>query len=141
MFRLEGTQYQKRAASQQQTSWRSQFEKQAKEDHVKVLLASAARGNEGGCRERFQQTDVTVYASFLAEDPDSGRREYFISRTTLLDVTDIVVKHLRVTDPRVATLLRTTLIGVGLGKTEVVVASPLTGRDGRLLQTHSLIGQ
>ena len=32
------------------------------------------------CSPRYQQTKVKVFAEFLAEDPDSGRKEYFPSR-------------------------------------------------------------
>ena len=39
---------------------------------------------------------------FLAEDPDSGRRDYLLSRGTLLDVTDLTLASVRVSDPRVA---------------------------------------
>lgn len=71
---------------------------------------------------------MTVLARFLAEDPDSGRRDYYISRLTLLDVTDLTKRSLRSTDQRVALLQGTTVQGLGLGKAEVQVISPLTGQ-------------
>ena len=79
------------------------------------------------CHERYQQSQVTVLARFLAEDPDSGRRDYFISRNTLLDVTDLTRRSLRSSDPRVARLEGTKVQGASLGRTEVQVVSPLTG--------------
>ena len=79
------------------------------------------------CHERYQQSQVTVLARFLAEDPDSGRRDYFISRNTLLDVTDLTRRSLRSSDPRVARLEGTKVQGASLGRTEIQVVSPLTG--------------
>lgn len=79
------------------------------------------------CQERYQQAEVTVLARFLAEDPDSGRRDYFISRSTLLDVTDLTRRTLRSTDARVARLQGTLVRGLALGRAEVQVVSPLTG--------------
>ena len=37
---------------------------------------------------------------FTAEDPDSGRRDYFISRSVEVDLTDITTKSIRLQDPR-----------------------------------------
>ena len=79
------------------------------------------------CHERFQQSHVTVLARFLAEDPDSGRRDYYISRNSLLDVTDLTRRSLRSSDPRVARLEGTKVQGASLGRTEIQVVSPLTG--------------
>lgn len=81
------------------------------------------------CRLRFQQTAVEVYARFLATDHDSGRISYFVNRRTWLRVTDLVAGMLRVSDPRIATLLQGRLVqGRGVGRTEVQVLSPITGR-------------
>lgn len=81
------------------------------------------------CRLRFQQSPVEVHARFLAAGHDSGRESYFVNRRTWLRVTDLVVGLLRVSDPRIATLLQDRLVqGRGVGRTEVQVLSPITGR-------------
>jgi transmembrane protein 132 len=81
------------------------------------------------CRLRFQQSPVEVHARFLANDHDTGRESYFVNRRTWLRVTDLVASMLRVSDPRIATLLQSRLVqGRGVGRTEVQVLSPLTGR-------------
>lgn len=81
------------------------------------------------CRLRFQQSPVEVHARFLATDHDSGRISYFVNRRTWLRVTDLVASMLRVSDPRIATLLQNKLVqGRGVGRTEVQVLSPITGR-------------
>ncbi|XP_012530083.1 transmembrane protein 132E isoform X2 [Monomorium pharaonis] len=81
------------------------------------------------CRLRFQQSPVEVHARFLATDHDSGRVSYFVNRRTWLRVTDLIAGMLRVSDPRIATLLQNRLVqGRGVGRTEVQVLSPITGR-------------
>ncbi|CAG9783644.1 unnamed protein product [Diatraea saccharalis] len=52
------------------------------------------------CRLRYQQSNVEVYARFLAKDHDSGRVSYFVSRRTWLKVTELVLTLMRVSDPR-----------------------------------------
>lgn len=80
------------------------------------------------CRARYQQSPVEVYARFLAMDQDSGRVSYLISRKTGLRVTDLVQPLLRVADPKIATLKGRTLQGRTMGRTDVQVLSPITGR-------------
>ncbi|XP_057335778.1 transmembrane protein 132E isoform X1 [Microplitis mediator] len=81
------------------------------------------------CRLRFQQSPVEVHARFLAAGHDSGRESYFVNRRTWLRVTDLVVGLVRVSDPRIATLLQDRIVqGRGVGRTEVQVLSPITGR-------------
>lgn len=80
------------------------------------------------CRARYQQSPVEVYARFLAMDQDSGRVSYLISRKTGLRVTDLVQPLLRVADPKIATLKGRTLQGRAMGRTDVQVLSPITGR-------------
>ncbi|KAG8225170.1 hypothetical protein J437_LFUL002870, partial [Ladona fulva] len=80
------------------------------------------------CRLRFQQSPVEVYSRFFAEDHDSGRVSYFISRRTWLRVTDLVLGLLRVSDTRIASLDGRILQGQSTGRTEVQVLSPITGR-------------
>ncbi|XP_067638201.1 transmembrane protein 132E isoform X4 [Eurosta solidaginis] len=80
------------------------------------------------CKARYQQSPVEVYARFLAIDQNSGRISYFISRRTGLRVTDLVLPLLRVSDPKIATLKGNILQGKSMGRTDVQVLSPITGR-------------
>ncbi|XP_017768079.1 PREDICTED: transmembrane protein 132D isoform X2 [Nicrophorus vespilloides] len=80
------------------------------------------------CRLRYQQSSVDVYAHFMASDHDSGRTSYLINRRTWLRVTDLVLPLLRVSDPRIASLHGRVLQGRSVGRTEVQVLSPITGR-------------
>ena len=53
---------------------------------------------------------MAVYARFVAEDPDSGRKDYFPSRNSELDITDLLVgRGLRVQNPGVVSLRGTTV--------------------------------
>ncbi|XP_044592113.1 transmembrane protein 132E isoform X3 [Cotesia glomerata] len=90
---------------------------------------SIDRSLQTACRLRFQQSPVEVHARFLAAGHDSGRESYFVNRRTWLRVTDLVVGLVRVSDPRIATLLQDRIVqGRGVGRTEVQVLSPITGR-------------
>ncbi|CAG7825274.1 unnamed protein product [Allacma fusca] len=82
------------------------------------------------CRPRYQHSRIDVYGRFLAQDHDSGRTSYFISRKSYLKVTDLVTDYLRVSDTQIATIKGPTytIQGVGPGRTEVQVVSPVTGR-------------
>ncbi|XP_061712133.1 transmembrane protein 132E isoform X1 [Cydia pomonella] len=80
------------------------------------------------CRLRYQQTNIEVFARFLAKDHDSGRVSYFVSRRTRLKVTELVQSLMRVSDPRIASLRGRVLQGRSTGLTEVQVLSPITGR-------------
>ncbi|CAK9819472.1 Phospholipase A(2) [Anthophora quadrimaculata] len=92
-------------------------------------INSIDRGSSTNCRLRFQQSPVEVHARFLAPDHDSGRISYFVNRQTWLRVTDLVMGMLRVSDPRIATLLQGRIVqGRGVGRTEVQVLSPMTGK-------------
>ncbi|XP_016844995.1 transmembrane protein 132E isoform X2 [Nasonia vitripennis] len=85
--------------------------------------------SSASCKLRFQQSPVEVHARFLAADHDSGRVSYFVNRRTWLRVTDLVAGLIRVSDPRIATLIQGRLVqGRGIGRTEVQVLSPITGR-------------
>lgn len=95
-------------------------------DTINSIDRNASPAN---CKLRFQQSPVEVYARFMANDHDSGRVSYFVNRRTWLRVTDLVVGGLRVSDPRIATLLQGRLVqGRGVGRTEMQVVSPITGR-------------
>lgn len=59
---------------------------------------------------------------------NSGRISYFISRRTGLRVTDLVQPLLRVADPKIASLKGRILQGKSMGRTDVQVLSPITGR-------------
>ncbi|KAH8396363.1 hypothetical protein KR222_009292, partial [Zaprionus bogoriensis] len=85
-------------------------------------------GDKNICRARYQQSPVEVYAKFLAIDQNSGRISYFISRRTGLRVTDLVQPLLRVADPKIASLKGRILQGKSMGRTDVQVLSPITGR-------------
>ncbi|XP_004536756.1 transmembrane protein 132C isoform X2 [Ceratitis capitata] len=80
------------------------------------------------CKARYQQSPIEVFARFLAIDQNSGRISYFISRRTGLRVTDLVQPLLRVSDPKVATLKGRILQGKSMGRTDIQVLSPITGR-------------
>ncbi|XP_044755298.1 transmembrane protein 132E [Coccinella septempunctata] len=80
------------------------------------------------CRLRYQQTPVDVYAHFMAVDQESGRVNFLINRRTWLRVTDLVLPLLRVSDLRIASLHGRILQGRSMGRTEVQVLSPITGR-------------
>ncbi|XP_028040950.1 transmembrane protein 132B [Bombyx mandarina] len=84
--------------------------------------------DQRSCRLRYQQSNVEVYARFLAKDHDSGRVSYFVSRRTWLKVTELVMSLMRVADLRIATLRGKLLQGRSTGRTEVQVLSPITGR-------------
>ncbi|CAH2074200.1 unnamed protein product, partial [Iphiclides podalirius] len=84
--------------------------------------------DQRSCRLRYQQSNVEVYARFLAKDHDSGRVSYFVSRRTWLKVTELVLSLMRVSDPRIASLRDRVLQGRSTGRTEVQVLSPITGR-------------
>lgn len=99
-------------------------------DHGWDTINSIDRNlSPANCRLRFQQSPIEVHARFQATDHDSGRVSYFVNRRTWLRVTDLVAGMLRVSDPRIATLLQGRLVqGRGVGRTEVQVLSPITGR-------------
>lgn len=93
-----------------------------------TLSGAGAPGISNVCSPKYQQTTVQVFAKFLAQDPDSGRREYFPSRSTQLDVTELVIGHgLRIEDARIATLQGNVIQGLSPGRTEVQVVSPISG--------------
>lgn len=61
----------------------------------------------------------------MAQDHDSGRTSYFISRKTYLKVTDLISDYLRVSDTQVAVIKGASspaVQGTGSGRTEVQVS-------------------
>ena len=64
-----------------------------------------------------------MFARFYAEDHDSGRVSYFLSRKTYLLISELVRKVMRVQDPRVASLKTNYVEGMKPGKTELQVIS------------------
>ncbi|CAH0720711.1 unnamed protein product, partial [Brenthis ino] len=117
--------------------WKVSDEANAK-DRLRRSLSSRGWGSrpdapnsltdQRSCRLRYQQSNVEVYARFLAKDHDSGRVSYFVSRRTWLKVTELVLSLMRVSDPRIAFLRDRVLQGRSTGRTEVQVLSPITGR-------------
>jgi transmembrane protein 132 len=65
---------------------------------------------------------LQVYGRFLAQDQDSGRTSYFITRKTYLKITDLVSDYLRVSDTQVAVIKGPVIQGVGPGRTEIQVS-------------------
>ena len=59
---------------------------------------------------------------FLAEDQNSGRREYLISRERQLDVTDLTLASVRTTDPRLVSISGITLQGHHPGSADIQVS-------------------
>jgi len=119
--------YQKRAA-ELQNNWRDIFEKQTKKfDEKRTKLIEEIEEDEH-CQTRYQQTTIKVFARFLAEDPDSGRRDYLISRTTMLDVTDLTMASVRVSDPRVASVMDGRVQGHTPGSVNITILSPITSQ-------------
>ena len=73
---------------------------------------------------RYQQSRIRVFSKFLAQDPDSGRTEYFPSRSTELDVTELVMGHgLRISNSGVASLRNDIVQGLSAGRTEIKVCN------------------
>ena len=58
---------------------------------------------------------------FQAEDPNSGRREHLISRNTMLDVSDLTMASIRVSDPRVASVMDGVIQGHTPGSADIQV--------------------
>ena len=69
----------------------------------------------------FESKQDQKYFRFLAEDQDSGRREYLISRNTMLDVTDLTLASVRVSNARVVSITGDILQGHSPGSVEVQV--------------------
>ena len=68
-----------------------------------------------------------MYARFVAEDPDSGRKDYFPSRNSELDITDLLVgRGLRVQNPGIVSLRGVTVEGQTPGRTEIQVTNIFT---------------
>ena len=64
---------------------------------------------------------MKVYARFYAEDHDSGRVSYFLSRKSYLLITELVRKLMRIQDPRVAALKHNYVEGLKPGTTDIEV--------------------
>lgn len=72
----------------------------------------------------------------MAQDQDSGRISYLISRRAGLRVTDLVQPLLRVSDPKIAVLRGRTLLGKSMGRTDIQVLSPIT--TGHVMGTKEI---
>lgn len=84
--------------------------------------------DEKPCHLRFQQTPVSVYARFFSVDDNSGRETYLLNRKAALHITDLVENSLRIADTRIASLKGMIVQGQLVGRTEIQVLSPITGR-------------
>ena len=92
--------------------------------------SSSSSGNSGSsCRLRYQQTRVEVYTRFLSTDHNSGREASLLNRRHSLRITHLVRPLIRVTDGKVLRLRAggAQVEGVGVGRADVEVISPLTG--------------
>ena len=92
--------------------------------------SSSSSGNSGSsCRLRYQQTRVEVYTRFLSTDHNSGREASLLNRRHSLRITHLVRPLIRVTDGKVLRLRSggAQVEGVGVGRADVEVISPLTG--------------
>ena len=95
--------------------------KRSKSNSIKLQKDISSLGIRS-CTPRYQQTKVKVFAEFSAEDPDSGRKEFFPVRGTQLDVTELLIgRSLRISNSRIATLRGNIIQGRLPGKTEVKV--------------------
>nr|XP_024219021.1 transmembrane protein 132C [Halyomorpha halys] len=95
---------------------------------ISILTEDNTVDKTTACRLRYQQTNVEVYARFVAADHDSGRVSYLVNRRTWLRVTQLVLGLLRVSDTRIATLQGNILQGRAPGRTELQVVSAVSGR-------------
>ncbi|RWS12003.1 transmembrane protein 132D-like protein [Dinothrombium tinctorium] len=84
--------------------------------------------NEIGCRLRYQQANINVYTRFLSSDHNSGRESSLLNRRIGIEVTQLVMPYLKVSDPKVAILRRNIVEGIASGKCDVQIVSPITGR-------------
>lgn len=79
------------------------------------------------CRLRFQQARVEVYTRFLSTDHNSGREASLLNRRHSLRITHLVRNLIRVTDSKVIRMRGNQVEGVGVGRADVEIMSPLTG--------------
>nr|XP_005002040.1 transmembrane protein 132A isoform X2 [Cavia porcellus] len=80
------------------------------------------------CRLLYQRASVRVLAPFAAHTQDGRHLEHLLGPDWLLDVTDLVLPHAHVQDPRVASLEGgPVLVGREPGVTAIEVRSPLSG--------------
>ena len=68
----------------------------------------------------FKKT-IKYLFRFLAEDQNSGRREYLISRERQLEVTDLTLASVRTSDPRLVSITGTILQGHHPGAADIQV--------------------
>lgn len=87
---------------------------------------------------------LQVYGRFLAQDQDSGRTSYFISRKTYLKITDVVSDYLRVSDTQVALIKgpsSSSIQGVGPGRTEIqVIFTAMFTLPFKLVESNVITG-
>ncbi|XP_041822726.1 transmembrane protein 132C isoform X2 [Chelmon rostratus] len=79
---------------------------------------------EKGCEPVYQRSSVQVLTQFTAQDSHSRTTHLLGSSDWFVDVTDLVLKLLRIKDPQVASLgAQNNLIGLQPGKTSLHVIS------------------
>ncbi|CAB4057888.1 TMEM132 [Lepeophtheirus salmonis] len=83
------------------------------------------------CSLRYQQSTVTIYGTFLAEDLDSGRKDFYPSRGSELDITELLISSgvVRIAKSNIALLRNNIIQGLSPGKTYVHVMSPISGKE------------
>lgn len=92
-----------------------------------AAASSSSNPFVNACRLRFQQTRVEVYTRFLSTDHNSGREASLLNRRHSLRITHLVRNLIRVTDSKVLRIRGNQVEGVGVGRADVEIISPLTG--------------
>ncbi len=91
-------------------------------------ITGSSFNNYIGCRLRFQQTRVEVFTRFFSTDHNSGREAALLSRRLSIRVTHLLMPYIRVSDPKILILRGNIIEGLNVGRSEVQVISPITGR-------------
>jgi transmembrane protein 132 len=97
-------------------------------EFIEGITSSSSFNNYIGCRLRFQQTRVEVFTRFFSTDHNSGREAALLSRRLSIRVTHLLMPYIRVSDPKILILRGNIIEGLNVGRSEVQVISPITGR-------------
>lgn len=84
--------------------------------------------NDISCRLKYQQAYITAYTQFLSSDHKSGRESSLLSRKINVEITELILSHLRLTDSKVALLRGNVVEGLASGRVEIQAISPITGK-------------
>lgn len=107
---------------------------QTKHSNIRNEFSEGITGNNNnnnnyiGCRLRYQQTRVEVFTKFFSTDHNSGREASLLSRRLSIRITHLLMPYIRVSDPKVLILRGNIIEGLNVGRSEVQVISPITGR-------------